>query len=52
MVVGALVIAAVLTPPDPITQMLMAGPIVILYEVGVFLTRLAARREASEQALS
>jgi len=52
MVVGALVIAAILTPPDPITQMLMAGPIVILYEVGVFLTRLAARREASEQALS
>jgi sec-independent protein translocase protein TatC len=52
MVVGALVIAAVLTPPDPITQMLMAGPIVILYEVGVFLTRLAARKEASEQALS
>ncbi|HIG87252.1 MAG TPA: twin-arginine translocase subunit TatC [Planctomycetes bacterium] len=52
MVVGALVVAAILTPPDPITQMLMAGPIVILYEVGVWLTRLAARREASEQALS
>jgi sec-independent protein translocase protein TatC len=33
--VGALVAGAVLTPPDPITQLLMAGPIILLYELGL-----------------
>jgi|TARA_B110000211_G_C13958987_1_gene499665 Tat protein translocase TatC len=52
-VIGALVIAAILTPPDPITQMLMAVPIVILYEAGVILTRIAARKDAAaEQGLA
>lgn len=38
-IVGALVLAAVITPPDPVTQMLMAGPIIILYEVGIWVAR-------------
>ena len=50
-VVAALVLAAILTPPDPITQMLMAGPIVILYEVGVLLTRWSERKNPPEQPL-
>ena len=33
------VLAAVLTPPDPFTQVLMAVPMVVLYEVGVLLAR-------------
>lgn len=32
----AFVLAALLTPPDPFTQSLMAGPLVILYELGVW----------------
>lgn len=35
MLVGSLVIGAILTPPDPVTQLLMAGPIILLYEVGL-----------------
>jgi sec-independent protein translocase protein TatC len=45
MMVCALIVAAILTPPDPVTQMMMAGPIVVLYEVGVILTRLSERRK-------
>ncbi|MEZ6003285.1 MAG: twin-arginine translocase subunit TatC [Planctomycetota bacterium] len=35
MLVGALVMGAILTPPDPYTQILMAVPIVLLYEIGL-----------------
>ncbi len=36
-----LIFAAIMTPPDPITQMLVAGPMVILYELGLILARRA-----------
>ncbi|MBN2139743.1 MAG: twin-arginine translocase subunit TatC [Desulfovibrionaceae bacterium] len=32
----AFILAAILTPPDPFTQTLMAGPLVILYELGIW----------------
>jgi len=36
------ILAAVITPtPDPVTMMLVMGPLIILYEVGVQLSRLA-----------
>ena len=35
--VGLLVLAMFLTPPDPFTQLLMAGPLYILYEVCMIL---------------
>lgn len=34
------VVAALLTPPDMITQCLMAGPLIVLYEVSILLSRL------------
>jgi sec-independent protein translocase protein TatC len=41
-IVAALVIAAVITPtPDPFNQLLVAAPLWILYEVGIFLARFA-----------
>ncbi len=40
------VLAAVLTPPDIVTQMMMAVPMIVLYEVSVLLAKLAwARRQ-------
>ncbi len=45
--VGALAVSALLTPPDPITQMMMAVPMVVLYEVGILLARLSARKAAA-----
>ncbi len=37
MVVGAFVIAAIFTPPDVLSQLLLALPLVILYQVGIWL---------------
>jgi sec-independent protein translocase protein TatC len=47
-------IAAVLTPPDVISQICLAIPLIILYEVSIYSARLVekarARREAEEEA--
>jgi sec-independent protein translocase protein TatC len=44
-VLGAFVAAAILTPtPDAFNQMLMAGPLILLYEVGIVCARIFARR--------
>lgn len=37
-------LAAILTPPEPFTQCLLALPLVALYELGVVLARVAERR--------
>ena len=43
------IIAAVLTPtPDMINQTLMAGPLCILYEVGILCARLAVRKRKAQ----
>ena len=39
-IVGAFVVAAVITPPDVLSQVLMAVPLVILYELGLLAARL------------
>lgn len=35
MILGLFVLAALITPPDPITQILLASPLVLLYELGI-----------------
>lgn len=45
-IVGAFVIAAVVTPPDVLSQLLLAIPMCILYEVGIVLSRLFEKRRA------
>lgn len=50
-IVGVFVVAAVLTPPDPISQVAMAVPLMALYEVSVQTVRfLEARRRKKEAA--
>lgn len=43
------VTAAILTPPDVITQLMMAGPLILLYEIGIFVARLARRKKDTEE---
>lgn len=43
-IVGAFVIAAVLTPPDILSQMMLAVPMCLLYEVGIIGARSVTRR--------
>jgi sec-independent protein translocase protein TatC len=41
------IIAAVLTPtPDVVNQSLMAGPLIILYEIGIICARMVGRKKA------
>jgi len=52
-VVGAFVIGMLLTPPDVISQTLLAVPIWLLFEVGIFFSRLLKRKpKASEEEKS
>ncbi|MFO8192249.1 MAG: twin-arginine translocase subunit TatC [Bacillota bacterium] len=40
------VFAAILTPPDVFSQVLMAIPLMLLYELGIFMVYIARRKEA------
>ena len=42
-IVGAFVIAAVVTPPDVLSQLLLAIPMCVLYEVGILVSRLLGK---------
>ena len=42
------VLAAILTPPDVITQCMMAGPLIILYEIGIIIARIAGKKKVTE----
>ena len=43
------VMAAILTPPDVITQLMMAGPLILLYEVGIIVARIARKKKDIEE---
>jgi sec-independent protein translocase protein TatC len=49
-IVGAFVIAAVITPPDALSQILLAVPMCLLFEVGLIAARAVARRRDAEHA--
>ena len=40
---GIFIVAAFLTPPDPVSQSMMAVPMYTLYEIGILMARLLAR---------
>jgi sec-independent protein translocase protein TatC len=42
------VFASILTPPDVITQIMMAGPLILLYEVGILGARVFGKKETKE----
>lgn len=43
------ILAAILTPPDVVSQLLMAGPLMILYEISIIIAALFGKRKASEE---
>jgi sec-independent protein translocase protein TatC len=43
------VLAAILTPPDVITQAMMAGPLIILYEVGVIIAMVSEKKKKEKK---
>ena len=47
-ILGAFVIAAVLTPPDIASQLMMAGPIIVLYEISIIVARICGRKKVEK----
>jgi sec-independent protein translocase protein TatC len=43
-ILGSFVVAAILTPPDVVSQCLMAGPLCILYEIGILVAYLFGKK--------
>jgi sec-independent protein translocase protein TatC len=37
-------LAAILTPPDVVTQVMMAGPLLILYELSIWIAKIFGRK--------
>jgi sec-independent protein translocase protein TatC len=51
-VVGAFVVAAVVTPPDVLSQFMLAVPMCILYEAGLFFARFIQVRPKADPGLT
>jgi sec-independent protein translocase protein TatC len=47
-IVGAFVVAAIVTPPDVLSQFMLAVPMCLLYEAGLFLARFVGARPKAE----
>jgi len=43
-IVGAFVVAAILTPPDVFTQIVLAVPLIVLYELSILLARVLGKK--------
>jgi sec-independent protein translocase protein TatC len=51
-VVGAFVVSAVVTPPDVVSQLLLAIPMCLLYELGLIAARFVGTRKADDDYVS
>lgn len=47
-IVGAFVVAAVVTPPDVVSQLMLAIPLCVLYELGIVVARFTGRSSARD----
>jgi sec-independent protein translocase protein TatC len=48
-VVAMFVVSAMLTPPDVVSQLLMAGPLIILYGVGIIIAWMTSTKERDDE---
>lgn len=51
-IVGAFVVAAVVTPPDVLSQTLMALPLIFLYEIGIIACRCLSKNNKQRSSLA
>ncbi len=49
-ILGVFLAAAILTPPDPISQIALALPTLLLYEISIFAVKLAEKKRAAADA--
>jgi sec-independent protein translocase protein TatC len=48
-IVGVFVVAAIFTPPDPLSQISLAIPIILLYEISIHMAKLVERKRAERE---
>ncbi|GAK49714.1 twin arginine-targeting protein translocase TatC [Candidatus Moduliflexus flocculans] len=48
-IVGAFIVGAILTPPDVVSQIMLAGPLLVLYEISIWACKIFAKLEVSEE---
>jgi sec-independent protein translocase protein TatC len=48
MIVGAFVLGAVFTPPDVVSQVMLAVPLWLLYEVGIYVSQWITKSSPAE----
>lgn len=48
-IVGAFIVAAIITPPDILSQIMLAIPLAILYEFGIFLCRFVQQHRQNHE---
>jgi sec-independent protein translocase protein TatC len=49
-IVGAFIVAAVVTPPDVVSQLMLAIPLCLLYEVGILAARFIEKPKPKAEA--
>ncbi len=49
-IVGAFVISAIVTPPDVLSQLLLAVPMTLLYELGLLIARFYVRKPTEDES--
>jgi sec-independent protein translocase protein TatC len=49
-IVGAFVLAAVLTPPDVLSQLSLAGPLILLFEGSIWSVRIVEKKAKTSAA--
>ena len=47
-IIGAMILSAFLTPPDPVSQIMIALPLILLYQFAIFLSKIAERQRKKE----
>jgi len=45
-ILGSVILAGIVTPPDPMSWLLVAGPVVALYELGIVIISLGGKKKA------
>ena len=51
-VIFTLILAAIITPPDVSSQILVAIPILLLYEISIMISRMVIKREEKESSIN
>jgi sec-independent protein translocase protein TatC len=48
-IVGVFIVAAIFTPPDPLSQLSLAIPIIILYEISIIMAKMVEKKRAERE---